>query len=39
MIPDPESAARLFTVASRAVWLVMAYATGSMVGHLILLAR
>jgi len=38
-MPDPERATRVFTFASRAIWLVMAYAAGSMIGHLILLAR
>jgi hypothetical protein len=39
MLPDPERATRIVTFARRAVWLVMAYAFGSMVGHLILLVR
>ena len=39
MIPDPHSMTRVFTVLSRAVWLGMAWATGSMVGQLVLYAR
>ena len=39
MIPDPHRVARVFTVLSRAIWLGIAWAFGSMVGQLILHAR
>ena len=39
MTRDPQQLGRVLDLARKAVWLVMAYAFGSMVGHLILLAR
>jgi hypothetical protein len=39
MTNDPQHLDRVFRYAKKAVWLLMAYAFGSMVGHLILLAR
>ena len=39
MIPDPHRVTRVFTLLSRAIWLGMAWATGSMVGQLVLFAR
>ena len=38
MIPDHRMA-RVFTVLSRAIWLGMAWAFGSMVGQMVLYAR
>ncbi len=39
MIPDPHGMTRVFTVLSRAIWLGMAWAFGSMVGQMVLYAR
>jgi hypothetical protein len=39
MMRDPQQLARVMDLARKGVWLVMAYAVGSMVGHLILLVR
>jgi hypothetical protein len=39
MTMDPRTAERLLSYMSKAVWLIMAYSFGSMVGRLILLAR
>ena len=39
MMPDPHSITRVFTVLTRVIWLTIAWATGSMVGQLILYAR
>jgi hypothetical protein len=39
MLPDPARTTRIINYASKALWIVMAWAGGSMVGHLILYAR
>ena len=39
MMHDPQQLDRVLGYARKAVWLMMAYAFGSMVGHLLLLAR
>ena len=39
MMRDPQQRDRVLDFARRAIWLLMAYAFGSMVGHLILLFR
>jgi hypothetical protein len=39
MMQDPQQFDRVLGYARKAIWLLMAYAFGSMVGHLILLAR
>ena len=36
MLSDPRSVDRLFGYMSRAVWLIMAYSFGTMIGRLIL---
>lgn len=36
---DPRTVDRLLGVMGKAVWLIMAYAFGTMVGRLILLAQ
>jgi hypothetical protein len=37
MLSDPRSVDRLLSYMSKAVWLIMAYSFGTMVGRLILL--
>jgi len=39
MIPDPQRTARVYTYVTKAIWLAMAWAFGSMVGQLLLHAR
>ena len=39
MSPDPARSARVLDYAAKAIWLLMAWAGGSMVGQLILYAR
>jgi hypothetical protein len=39
MMSDPRTVERLLGYMSKAVWLIMAYSFGTMVGRLILLAR
>ena len=39
MYMDPKSLERLLNYLSKAVWLIMAYSFGTMVGRIILLAR
>jgi hypothetical protein len=36
---DPRTADRLLNYMTKAVWLIIAYSFGTMVGRLILLAR
>jgi hypothetical protein len=37
MLSDPRSVDRLLSYMSKAVWLIMAYSFGTMVGRMILL--
>ena len=39
MMTDPRTVERLLGYMQKAVWLIMAYSFGTMVGRLILLAR
>jgi hypothetical protein len=39
MLSDPRSVDRLLNYMGKAVWLIMAYSFGTMVGRLILLWR
>jgi hypothetical protein len=39
MLSDPRSIDRLLSYMSKAVWLIMAYSFGTMVGRLILLMK
>jgi hypothetical protein len=39
MTNDPQQLDRVLSYVKKAVWLLMAYAVGSMIGHLILLVR
>jgi hypothetical protein len=39
MLSDPRSVDRLLSYMSKAVWLIMAYSFGTMVGRLILLLK
>jgi hypothetical protein len=39
MLSDPTRQAVVLRYVNRAIWLIMAWAAGSLVGHLILLAR
>jgi hypothetical protein len=39
MTNDPQQLDRVLSYGKKAIWLVRAYAVGSMIGHLILLAR
>jgi hypothetical protein len=39
MMTDPRTVERLLSYMSKAVWLIMAYSFGTMVGKLILMAR
>jgi hypothetical protein len=39
MLSDPKTVERLLNYMAKAVWLIMAYSFGTMVGKLILLAR
>lgn len=39
MMMDPRTVDRLLGYMSKAVWLIMAYAFGTMVGRLILLTQ
>ena len=39
MMTDPRTLERLMSYMSKAVWLIMAYSFGTMVGRLILLAQ
>jgi hypothetical protein len=39
MLSDPIRQAVILRYVSRTIWLIMAWAAGSLVGHLILLAR
>jgi hypothetical protein len=39
MLSDPRTVERLLGYMSKAVWLIMAYSFGTMVGKLILLTR
>lgn len=39
MMMDPRTVERLLGYMSKAVWLIMAYSLGSMIGRFILLAR
>ena len=39
MLTNPRSVDRILNYMQKAVWLIMAYSFGTMVGRLILLAR
>ncbi len=39
MMSDPRTVDRLLNYMSKAVWLIMAYSFGTMIGRLILLLR
>jgi hypothetical protein len=39
MLSDPRTVERLLNYMSKAVWLIMAYSFGTMIGKLILLLR
>jgi hypothetical protein len=39
MMTDPRTVERLLNYMSKAVWLIMAYSFGTMVGKLILLSQ